>query len=75
MLEYHLSCLNTLLKQIRSRLKNHNKKMLEVDFWQDKSSSKKTIIEAYKNINLQNQNDLNLDIDNRLKNNNILKFY
>ncbi len=38
-------------------------------------SSKKTIIEAYKNINLQNQNDLNLDIDNRLKNNNILKFY
>ena len=35
--------------------------------------SKKTIIEAYKK--LPNENILNLDINNRLKNNNILKFY
>tara|TARA_B110000238_G_scaffold61183_1_gene66984 strand:- start:3 stop:2336 length:2334 start_codon:yes stop_codon:yes gene_type:complete len=35
--------------------------------------SKKTIIEAYKK--LPNENILNLDINNRLKNNNILRFY
>ncbi len=35
--------------------------------------SKKTIIEVYKN--LQSENSLNLDINNRLKNNNILRFY
>ena len=35
--------------------------------------SKKTIIEAYKK--LPNENNLNSDINNRLKNNNILKFY
>jgi penicillin-binding protein 1A len=35
--------------------------------------SKKTIIEAYKN--LPKQGTLNLDINNRLKNNNILRFY
>jgi len=35
--------------------------------------SKKTIIEAYKNLPIENT--LNLDINNRLKNNNILKFY
>tara|TARA_B110000971_G_scaffold186749_1_gene195656 strand:- start:216 stop:1028 length:813 start_codon:yes stop_codon:yes gene_type:complete len=37
------------------------------------TQSKKTIIEAYKK--LPNKNILNLDINNRLKNNNILKFY
>ena len=37
------------------------------------TQSKKTIIEAYKK--LPNENILNLDINNRLKNNNILKFY
>jgi penicillin-binding protein 1A len=35
--------------------------------------SKKTIIEAYKNIPIESI--LNLDINNRLKNNNILRFY
>ena len=39
------------------------------------SDSKKTIIEAYKNINKQKKNILDQDINNRLKNNNILKFY
>ena len=38
-----------------------------------KTESKKTIIEAYKN--LPTENTLNLDINNRLKNNSILKFY
>jgi penicillin-binding protein 1A len=37
------------------------------------SQSKTTIIEAYKNI--PTKNTLNLDINNRLKNNNILRFY
>ena len=37
------------------------------------SESKTTIIEAYKNIQLDTT--LNKDINNRLKNNNILKFY
>ena len=36
-------------------------------------NSKRTIIESYKK--LPNENNLNLDINNRLKNNNILKFY
>jgi len=37
------------------------------------TQSKKTIIEAYKK--LPNESSLNLDINNRLKNNNILRFY
>ena len=37
------------------------------------TQSKKTIIEAYKNSHTENY--LNLDINNRLKNNSILKFY
>ena len=37
------------------------------------TQSKKTIIEAYKNIQVENIS--NLDINNRLKNNNILRFY
>jgi len=37
------------------------------------TNSKKTIIESYKK--LQNINNLNLDINNRLKNKSILKFY
>ena len=37
------------------------------------SQSKKTIIEVYKKLPLENT--LNLDINNRLKNNNILRFY
>ena len=37
------------------------------------TKSKKTIIEAYKKI--PNISNLNLDINNRLKNNNILRFY
>ena len=37
------------------------------------TQSKRTIIEAYKNT--QKKNISNLDINNRLKNNNILKFY
>ena len=37
------------------------------------TETKLTIIEAYKNI--ISENKLNLDINNRLKNNNILKFY
>ncbi len=37
------------------------------------TSSKTTIIEVYKNLPINNK--LNLDITNRLKNNNILKFY
>ena len=36
-------------------------------------NSKRTIIESYKK--LPNENNLNLDINNRLKNNNILRFY
>jgi len=36
-------------------------------------NSKRTIIESYKK--LPHENNLNLDINNRLKNNNILKFY
>ena len=38
-----------------------------------KIQTKKTIIEAYKSI--PKENTLNLDISNRLKNNNILRFY
>ena len=37
------------------------------------TKSKKTIIEAYKKM--PNENNSNLDINNRLKNNNILRFY
>ena len=37
------------------------------------TGSKSTIIEAYKNIKIDNV--LNKDINNRLKNDNILKFY
>ena len=37
------------------------------------TQSKKTIIEAYKDVPIENY--LNKDISNRLKNNNILKFY
>ena len=37
------------------------------------TESKSTIIEAYKNIEIDSS--LNKDINNRLKNNNILKFY
>jgi len=37
------------------------------------SQSKKTIIEVYKKLPIENT--LNLDINNRLKNNNILRFY
>ena len=40
-----------------------------------KFESKTTIIEAYKNDNSEKQDMLNLDINNRLKNDNILKFY
>ena len=40
-----------------------------------KFESKTTIIEAYKNKNVEKQDILNLDINNRLKNDNILKFY
>ena len=36
--------------------------------------SKSTIIESYKK-NVTKENTLNLDINNRLKNNNILRFY
>jgi penicillin-binding protein 1A len=38
-------------------------------------ASKTTIIEAYKDLNFNNQNQLNTDINIRLKNNDILKFY
>ena len=37
--------------------------------------SKTTIIEAYKNNNKKKKNTSNLDINNRLKNDNILRFY
>ena len=37
------------------------------------SQSKKTIIEVYKKAPVENY--LNLDINNRLKNDNILRFY
>ena len=37
------------------------------------SNSKSTIIEVYKNIQIHSV--LNKDINNRLKNNNILRFY
>ena len=37
------------------------------------NNTKSTIIEAYKN--LPNKNVANQDISNRLKNNNILRFY
>ena len=37
------------------------------------TKSKRTIIEAYKKM--PNENSLNLDINNRLKNDNILRFY
>ena len=40
-----------------------------------KFASKTTIIEAYKKKTKENKNILNSDINNRLKNNNILKFY
>ena len=39
------------------------------------ATSKKTIIEAYKKININKKGISNLDINNRLKNNNILRFY
>jgi len=38
-------------------------------------ASKTTIIESYKKNNFQRKKNKNLDINNRLKNNNILKFY
>ena len=38
-------------------------------------ASKKTIIESYKKNKINKKDILNLDINNRLKNNNILKFY
>jgi penicillin-binding protein 1A len=38
-------------------------------------ASKTTIIESYKKNNFLKKNNKNLDINNRLKNNNILKFY
>jgi penicillin-binding protein 1A len=38
-------------------------------------ASKKTIIESYKSTDFNEQNNFNLDIDYRLKNNNIMKFY
>ena len=37
------------------------------------AQSKKTIIEVYKKLPIEN--NLNSDINNRLKNNNILRFY
>ena len=37
--------------------------------------SKTTIIEVYKNDNVKKENISNLDINNRFKNNNILRFY
>ena len=40
-----------------------------------KFSSKTTIIESYKKSKKFKENNLNLDINNRIKNNNILKFY
>ena len=40
-----------------------------------KFESKTTIIEAYKNDTFKKENTSNLDINNRLKNNNILRFY
>ena len=40
-----------------------------------KYESKSTIIEVYKKNNLKKKIFINLDINNRLKNNNILKFY
>ena len=38
-------------------------------------ASKITIIESYKKNSIDKKNKLNLDINNRMKNNNILKFY
>ena len=38
-------------------------------------ASKTTIIESYKKNSIDKKNKLNLDINNRMKNNNILKFY
>jgi len=38
-------------------------------------ANKTTIIESYKKNNINRENNLNLDINHRLKNNNILKFY
>jgi penicillin-binding protein 1A len=38
-------------------------------------ASKKTIIESYKISDFNKLNEFNLDIDNRLKNNSIMKFY
>jgi len=38
-------------------------------------SSKKTIVEVFKKSNINIETDQNLDINNRLKNNNILRFY
>ena len=38
-------------------------------------ASKKTIIESYKVTDFEKKNKYNLDIDNRLKNNSIMKFY
>ena len=38
-------------------------------------ATKTTIIESYKKNNVNRDNSLNLDINNRLRNNNILKFY
>ena len=38
-------------------------------------ASTKTIIEAYKMNDLENQNEFKLNITNRLRQNNILKFY
>jgi len=38
-------------------------------------ASKKTIIESYKIKDFEKMNNFNFDIDNRLKNNSIMKFY
>ena len=38
-------------------------------------ASKRTIIESYKVTDFEKKNKYNLDIDNRLKNNSIMKFY
>jgi penicillin-binding protein 1A len=40
-----------------------------------KSTSKQTIVEVFKKNKINKKSDKNLDINNRLKNNNILKFY
>ena len=49
--------------------------MLEPNFWHDKDKAQKTIIEVFKKEKIDNEAVSFGNINDRLNNNNILKFY